>query len=229
MAVGIAVAVLLVLLDSTAAAVAETTRETEGPSRNRLLLQRQHRRRRPGVAGAAKTKTSLSRFLFLFAFLLPVLVLCSLLHFFPSPSRSLPSSIERKREKQLSLSSYSAMAPSFDPIEAKMRAAGLSDAAVSAFRLNFDALAGGESGMVRKEPTRRKIIRKKEGEADGSKKKSDLCPLLPLLRCSLFRVSFRPSSRSVTNICVSSIDPVERKKESKEQKPRQKATKRHHC
>ena len=42
------------------------------------------------------------------------------------------------------------MAPSFDPIEAKMRAAGLSDAAVSAFKLNFDALAGGESGMVRK-------------------------------------------------------------------------------
>ena len=48
------------------------------------------------------------------------------------------------------------MAPSFDPIEAKMRIAGLSDAAVSAFKLNFDALAGGESGMVREEKRKRK-------------------------------------------------------------------------
>jgi len=60
-----------------------------------------------------------------------------------------------------------AMAPSFDPIEAKMRAAGLSDAAVSAFKLNFDALAGGESGMVRKEEDeRRRTIEDEEFHGD---------------------------------------------------------------
>ena len=53
------------------------------------------------------------------------------------------------------------MAPSFDPIEAKMRAADLSDAAVSAFKLNFDALAGGESGMVRKKKKKMKKKKKK--------------------------------------------------------------------
>jgi hypothetical protein len=54
------------------------------------------------------------------------------------------------------------MAPSFDPIEAKMRAADLSDAAVSAFKLNFDALAGGESGMVRKKKKKMKKKKKKK-------------------------------------------------------------------
>lgn len=38
--------------------------------------------------------------------------------------------------------------PSFAPVEAKMKAAGLSDAAVAAFRLNFDALASGATGLV---------------------------------------------------------------------------------
>ena len=46
-----------------------------------------------------------------------------------------------------------------------MVAAGLSEAAVSAFKLNFDALAGGESGMVRRgseERNQKKEQRKKK-------------------------------------------------------------------
>jgi hypothetical protein len=39
--------------------------------------------------------------------------------------------------------------PSFAPVEAKMKDAGLSDAAIAAFRLNFDALASGATGLVR--------------------------------------------------------------------------------
>lgn len=40
------------------------------------------------------------------------------------------------------------MATSFPAVEAKMRAAGLGDAAVAAFRLNYDKLLRGESGML---------------------------------------------------------------------------------
>ena len=62
------------------------------------------------------------------------------------------------------------MAPSFDPIEAKMRATGLSDAAVSAFKLNFDALAGGESGMVRKKKKMMMVDEDDDGRRiDGGK------------------------------------------------------------
>ena len=39
--------------------------------------------------------------------------------------------------------------PSFAPVEAKMKEAGLSDAAIAAFRLNFDALASGATGLVK--------------------------------------------------------------------------------
>lgn len=90
-----------------------------------------------------------------------------------------------------------AMAPSFDPIEAKMRAAGLSDAAVSAFKLNFDALAGGESGMVRKEEDeRRRTIEDEEFHGDRG------APWLLLRAAALFEASFRSSSCSrITLIC----------------------------
>ena len=90
-----------------------------------------------------------------------------------------------------------AMAPSFDPIEAKMRAAGLSDAAVSAFKLNFDALAGGESGMVRKEEDeRRRRIEEEEFHGDRG------APWLLLRAAALFEASFRSSSCSTfTLIC----------------------------
>ena len=44
--------------------------------------------------------------------------------------------------------------PSFAPVEAKMKEAGLSDAAIAAFRLNFDALASGATGLVREEEGR---------------------------------------------------------------------------
>ena len=49
--------------------------------------------------------------------------------------------------------------PSFAPVEAKMKEAGLSDAAIAAFRLNFDALASGATGLVREE---------RKGESKGS-------------------------------------------------------------
>jgi hypothetical protein len=38
--------------------------------------------------------------------------------------------------------------PTFAPVEAKMKDAGLSDAAIAAFRVNFDALASGATGLV---------------------------------------------------------------------------------
>ena len=92
-----------------------------------------------------------------------------------------------------------AMAPSFDPIEAKMRAAGLSDAAVSAFKLNFDALAGGESGRVRKEEDERRRRRIEEEEFHGDRG----APWLLLRAAALFEASFRSSSCSTfTLICL---------------------------
>lgn len=48
--------------------------------------------------------------------------------------------------------------PSFAPVEAKMEAAGLSEAAIAAFKLNFDALASGATGLVR--------ARERRGERD---------------------------------------------------------------
>ena len=102
------------------------------------------------------------------------------------------------------------MAPSFDPIEAKMRAAGLSDAAVSAFKLNFDALAGGESGMVRKE------------DEDEEKKKrihDDKCPS-PSRCCCLFSLSFRSSFCSRLKQRVSNIDSGQQKKQRRLQQRR---------
>ena len=132
----VAAGLSVLLPGSTAAGSADQT-AAAGPSRTR---QRHWQSRRPPAGeGAAKTKTSLFEFLFLF------FSVC--VHFIRLRARWLP--FPRPFEEDSSLSF--AMAPSFDPIEAKMRAAGLSDAAVSAFKLNFDALAGGESGMVRKE------------------------------------------------------------------------------
>ena len=106
-----------------------------------------------------KTSFSLSFFFFRFFFVF----FRSSLFFFAigSLALSLARSLASPFSYLVLLSRVCPMAASFDPIEAKMRAAGLSDAAVSAFKLNFDALAGGESGMVR---------RKKEEEEEEARR-----------------------------------------------------------
>jgi len=62
---------------------------------------------------------------------------------------------------------------SFAPVEAKMEAAGLSEAAIAAFKLNFDALASGATGLVsereegRKRCARSRVLWTLAGRAGG--------------------------------------------------------------
>ncbi len=45
-----------------------------------------------------------------------------------------------------------AQADKFEPFKAKMEAAGLSEAAIAAFKMNYDQLVAGVTGLVRSAP-----------------------------------------------------------------------------